>query len=327
MKKIFRPRYSRTRSNRVRLALLGLAIAFGPAPSSANDTIRIGLLPDSAMHWELDVIRHNKLDAKHGIHIGVVPQTSVQTARSALASGAVDIISGDWFWVSRQRAAGRYYTLVPFLTAASAAMASPDSTVASLSAMKALDISHVDGALAPQWLLLKAQHQSIHKSHAAPVTLRTSRDADVHLVDWRTATRLEVEGYRRISATDTIASDLGAEGRMPETGYVFHEEWPRGNRRAAIGFVRASREAKRILKSSDDEWARIRPLMNAADDRVFALLKERFRNGIPGRTISDELADAEDIHILLGPLAAEHDVNLGAAISPGTFWRGHPDNP
>lgn len=316
-----------SRLNRIRLALIGFALCLTPAASSADDTIRIGLLPDSAMHWELDVIRHNKLDAKYGIRFVVTPQTSAQAARDALADGTVDIISGDWFWVSRQRAADRYYTLVPFLTAASAAMASPESAVTSLSGMETLEISHADGTLAPQWLLLKARHQSINKRLAAPVSLRPSGDADVQLVDWRTAARLEIKGYRRISATDDVASDLGAEGRMPETGYVFHEEWPRANRQAAIGFVRASRDAKQILKTSDDEWARIRPLMNAGDDRVFELLKTRFRNGIPGRTISNELADAEDIHILLGPLAAERDVNLSAAISPGTFWRGHPDNP
>lgn len=310
-----------------RLALIVLALWLAPAPTSADNAIRIGLLPDTAMHWELDVIRHHRLDAKHGIHITMAPQASVTAARNALAGGAVDVISGDWFWVSRQRAADRYYTLVPFLTAASAAMAPPELTIASLSKIKALDVSHADGTLAPQWLLLKAQHQIINNRLVTPVSLKASRDADVRLVDWRTAARLEIQGFRRISATDVVASDLGAEGRMPETGYVFHEEWPRANRQAAIGFVRASRDAKQILKTSDEEWIRIRQLMNAGDDRVFELLKARFRSGIPERTISNELADAEDIHILLGPLAAARDANLGAAISPGTFWRGHPDNP
>lgn len=314
-------------SIRSRLAFALFALWLTPAPSSADNAIRIGLLPDTAMHWELDVICHNRLDAKYGIRIIVTPQTSVAASREALAEGTVDIISGDWFWVSRQRAADRYYTLVPFLTAASAAMAPPELAIASLSEIEALNISHTDGTLAPQWLLLKARHQSITKQLAAPISLQSSRDADVRLVDWRTAARLEVQGYRRVSAMDEVASALGAEGRMPETGYVFHEEWPRANRQAAVGFVRASRDAKQILKTSDEEWARIRPLMDAKDDRVFELLKARFRNGIPGRTISNELADAEDIHILLGPLAAKRDGNLGVAISPGTFWRGHPDNP
>ena len=307
--------------------LLGASLLFLPAAApEASEPIRIGLLPGSAIAWELDVIRHNGLDAKYGISIEAVPQDNVDAARRSLATSAVDIISGDWFWVSRQRAADTYYVHVPFLTAAGAAMAAPGVEPGRLADIGAIDSELGDGTLARQWLLIRALRNSDTGS-SNPEELALSRNGNVKLVDWQAAARLEVDGYRRIVATDDAASFLGAEGRMPEIGYVFHEEWPRRNRQEAIGFVRASREAKRILKDSDAEWDRIRPLMDAGDDRVFELLKTRFREGIPTRTISDELADAEDIHIVLGPLAARAGADLRAAISPGTFWRGHPDNP
>ena len=36
-----------------------------------------------------------------------------------------------------------------------------------------------------------------------------------------------------------------------------------------LGFVKASRQAKDLLAKSDEEWTRIRPLMQIDDDAVF----------------------------------------------------------
>ena len=63
-----------------------------------------------------------------------------------------------------------------------------------------------------------------------------------------------------------------------------------------LGFVKASKQAKELLATSDAEWDRLRPLMRIDDDAVFKNTVKRFREGIPNRPIAEEEADTAKVY-------------------------------
>ena len=80
----------------------------------ANQTLKVGVLAFGTVNWELDVIKHNKLDKKYGIDLQVVKLASKNAVSIAIQSKSVDIIVTDWIWVNRQRFEGRDYTFYPY---------------------------------------------------------------------------------------------------------------------------------------------------------------------------------------------------------------------
>jgi len=86
-------------------------------------------------------------------------------------------------------------------------------------------------------------------------------------------------------------------------------------------FLAVTRRAKEILAASDAEWERIARLVSAGDAAALKLYRDRYREGIPHRSIDDEEADAR---ILFGVLATQGGAGLvgeAAALEPGTFFR------
>ena len=116
------------------------------------------------------------------------------------------------------------------------------------------------------------------------------------------------------------AEALGATGAISAIGYVFNEEWANEHKDAMLGFVKASKQAKELLASSDAEWDRLRPLMRIDDDAVFKNTVKRFREGIPNRPIAEEEADTAKVYDALVKLGGEELVGKATTMSPGTFW-------
>jgi NitT/TauT family transport system substrate-binding protein len=76
-----------------------------------------------------------------------------------------------------------------------------------------------------------------------------------------------------------------------------------------------------LLATSDEEWWRIRPLMQAKDDATIEALKRHFREGIPNRPVRENEADAKILYQFLREFGGEELVGPGAGLSPGTFWK------
>ena len=137
---------------------------------------------------------------------------------------------------------------------------------------------------------------------------------------WNFNAKLEVQGYRPLVSGAEAAEALGATGAISAIGYVFNEEWANEHKNAMLGFVKASKQAKELLASSDAEWDRLRPLMRIDDDAVFNNTVKRFREGIPNRPIAEEEADTAKVYDALVKLGGEELVGKATTMSPGTFW-------
>ena len=84
--------------------------------------------------------------------------------------------------------------------------------------------------------------------------------------------------------------------------------------------MKASRAAKDILATSDEEWQRLRPLINAETDAVFETLVKRYREGIPTRPIAEEEEDTAKVYEYLAKVGGEQLVGTATTMPEGTFW-------
>ncbi len=325
----------RTGRQRHTLAALFLAVWLGMiGQAAADDAIRIGVLKFGTVNWELDVIKTQGLDRKEGFTLEVLGLASKNATSVALQAGEVDMIVTDWIWVSRQRAEGVDYTFVPFSTAAGALMVPAGSPVRGLADLKGRRLGIAGGPLDKSWLLLRAlasrnpgfdADREIDKAFAAPPLLNQQVQAgrlDAVLNFWHFAARLEAVGFRRVMGVDDMVGALGIDGQIPLIGYVFDQAWAEANRERLLGFLAASRAAKEMLRRSDEEWLRLRPLMKAKDDAAFRALRDAYRGGIPERWGEAERSAAGKLFAILAAQGGEKLVGRSKTLQDGTFWPG-----
>ena len=316
------------------LAKLSLAgvLAVSAAQAVAQETVRIGVLKFGTVNWEIDTIIHHGLDEKNGFNLEMVILASNDATRIAINAGEVDVIVSDWLFVSRQRAEGVPLTFVPYSTSVGAIMAPPDSGIETLDDLKGKNIGVAGGPLDKNWLAIRALAQAEHgfdleretsQAFGAPPLLMEKLkqgELDAALNYWNYNAQLETEGYRQIVSGEEAARALGAEGPISAIGYVFNEEWANEHKEAMLGFVRASRQAKELLATSDEEWQRLRPLVNVEDEEVFRNIVKRYREGIPSRPIAEEERDTAAVYEKLAAIGGEDLVGPATTMSPGTFW-------
>jgi NitT/TauT family transport system substrate-binding protein len=315
-------------------AFVGLLLTLSAGAGRAQDlgTIKVGVLAFGTVSWELDVIEQNGLDRAHGFKLEVQAFGSGQATDVALQGRAVDTVVSDWLWVSRQRAEGQMLTFVPFSSTVGALMVPPDSGIESLSDLTDRRLGIAGGPIDKSWLLLQGLAaesydmdlaSAVEPVYGAPPLLNQkaeSGELDAILNYWHYAARLEARGFSRLIDIGEAARALGIEHEVPQLGYVFFEDWANEHTELVLAFIDASREAKQILLSSDEEWERIRPLTQAEDDATFEALKRRWREGVPENWGEAERADAAKLYAILAGLGGERLVGNASELQSGTFW-------
>ena len=251
----------------------------------------------------------------------------------ALQAGAVDIIVSDWLWVSRQRSEGGDLALVPYSSAVGAVMVGPQSPLGGLADLRGKTIGVAGGPLDKSWLLLRALVQRRHGfdlaaesevAYGAPPLMSEkalSGELDAVLNFWHFCARLEAAGFRRLLGANEAARELGAKGDVSALGYVFHDAWASDNGAALAGFLAASADAKALLAKSDAEWQRLAPLVRA-EGAELAVLRDRYREGIPRRPPAEEAEDAAKLYAVLASIGGDKLVGHAPTMAPGTFWAG-----
>ena len=299
----------------------------------AADVVKVGVLKFGTVNWELKSMQHGGLDTAEGIDVEIVPFAGGDATRVALQGGEVDVIVADWLWVSRQRADGGDFVFVPYSSSVGAMMVGPDAGIDSLAAVKGKKIGVAGGKLDKSWLLLQGMAKQQHGFDLAaeneivfgapPLLAEKTRsgELDVMLNFWHYCARLEAEGFERLVSAEDAANALGASGPVSAIGYVFSEAWANENPQLAAGFVKASRATKALLGSSDEEWERLGSSGAIKDgDAARAVLRDRFREGIPARAIADEITDAGNIYKILGELGGVKLIGSSPVMVEGTYW-------
>ncbi len=317
-----------------RRALLGtgLAAAAFAQKAASLSTVRVGVLRYGTVSWELDVIRHHALDAAEQITVAPREVATAQASQVALQAGDVDMIVVDWLWVARQRGAGADWTFVPFSDAVGALIVPADSSVRELPDLAGRSLGIAGSPLDKSWLILRAYATQRYgfdlnavatKSFGPPPLLAEQMKAgrlDALLTYWQFAAKAEADGARRVLAVEDAVSGLGIGAGVPYIGYTFAQRWAEQNPMPIDGFVAASRKARTILATSDDEWQRIKPITSAADDAELTRLRDWYRHGIPRTWQASERSAAAQLFDLLARIGGRDLVGPITALPAGTFW-------
>ena len=308
------------------------SVALMPATTIASSTVRVGVLKFGTVHWELDTIAHHRLDAQHGVSVQVLSLASKRATDVALQGGAVDVIVSDWIWVSRQRAQRRHYTFVPYSLTVGALMVRPDVAIHDLRDLKNRRIGVAGGPLDKSWLLLRAYSRQrlgsdlvslVEPNFAAPPVLNQLMlrgELPAVLNFWHYNARLAAAGMVPLISVSEMLKGLGVEAPVPLLGWVFSEQWAKANRDALHAFLDTSYAAKHLLLRSDDEWQRLRGLLDADDDATARALRDAYRQGVPNGFGGAEKAAAAQTFELLAREGGNALVGEQHTLSAGTFW-------
>jgi len=306
-----------TKTFRFLPALLLCLWANAPGPLAAADRpLSVGVLKFGTVSWQLDTLKSHGLDAAEGLSLETLALASNNATAVALQAGEVDLIVSDWIWVMRQRAAGDDLVFVPYSHALGALIAGTGKGIARIEDLAGKQIGVAGGPVDKSWLVLRAWSEAKLGldigERATPVfgappllseQLRRG-ELDAVLTFWPFAARLEAEGHRQIVGTSDLLADLGIDGPLPLIGYVFRESLAQERLAEVEGFFRAVAAANDILLSSDQEWARLRPLMRAESDAEFERLKAGFQAGLP-KDFTVDPAQAEALYAILAKWGGE----------------------
>ncbi len=298
---------------------------------SSLPVLKIAVLKFGTVNWELNTIKHHKLDAKHGFELSVEGVAGEAAAKIAFQGGTVDAMVTDWIWVARQRAAGKDFVFIPYSKSVGGLMVPAGSKAKSLKDMKGGRIGVAGGPLDKSWLLLQAFAKKEHGFDLAaetepvfgapPLIYKKALQGEMAgaINFWHFAAKMKAAGMRNLVSVAEAAKALGLDPDTPLLGYVFKGELPHEKPALIYGFAAASRDAKAMLSKEDAEWDRLRPLMKAADDAEFAALKAGFREGIPSPEPIDETA-AGHLLSVMAELGGRDLVGKATTLPEGVFY-------
>lgn len=312
------------------VALVTLALA--ALPAQAADAIRIGVLKFGTVSWELDTIRANGFDEKHGVALEVQAFAGEDAASIAFRAGAVDMIVTDWIEVARRRAEGEAISFAPYSTSIGAIMVPEASPLASIADLRDQRIGVTGGPLDKAWLLIQGaaakngldiagENDVVYGAPPLIAEKLRQGEFDAALNYWQFNARLEAGGFRVLTGGGDAARALGAEGPTSVLGYVFRQDWADEHRDKVLAFLAASRDAKALLAESNAEWTRLSQagIVRETGGQL-EKVRERFRDGIPRRAVAEEQADAARLFTVLAELGGRDLVGDATALPGGTFW-------
>ncbi|GLK73692.1 ABC transporter substrate-binding protein [Ancylobacter dichloromethanicus] len=303
-----------------RRTLLAGAVGLLAAPSVARVQsgpplrLRVGTLKFGTLNWLVETIRAEGLDTGEGLALERVDFASGQATTVALQADDVDLIVSDWLWAMRRTSDGERMRFAPFSNALGALMAAADGPVKTLADLRGRRIGVAGGALDKSWLLLRAYSKAkigvdlasaAEPVYGAPPLVSEQLPlgrVDAVLTFWPYAARLDARGFARLMDVREMITGLGIEPVPPLVGFVWRNAAMAERGAAVAAFLRAAAGANRVLASSDAAWARIRPLMQAANDTEFTRLRDYYRAGIPGPFGEAERASCAKLYEVLAAI-------------------------
>ena len=303
---------------------------------AANEKIKIGVLAFGTVNWELDVLKHNKLDEKYGIEVEVVKLASKNAVSIALQSNSVDIIVNDWVWVNRQRASGKDISFYPYSKAVGALYVN-DEKIKSLLDLSQKRLGIAGGSVDKTWLLFRAYYKNkynkdlknmVNPVFAAPPILykkMLDKSLNASINFWHFNAKLESKGLKRLLGVKEILEEFKISSEIPLIGWTFNSDFANKNKKAINGFLQASYETKKLLSTSEKEWDRIKPLMKVKNDEMFTSLKGGYINGIVKNFSITHIENSKKVFDILYKEGGKKLVGNSTFLDNKTFWNFTPD--
>lgn len=314
----------------IRFLLLSLITIISITNINAQDKLKVGVLAYGTVNWELDVIKHNKLDKKYGFDLEVLKLASKNASAIAMQANSVDMIVTDWLWVNTQRANGKDFTFYPYSKATGTIYTKQNAKT--ILDLEGQELGVAGGPYDKSWLLFQAYTKYKYKKElnelitpvfASPVILYKkilddSLNSAINF--WHFNAKLKAKGVKPLIEMSEVLKELGIKEDISLIGWTFRRDVALKNKSLYNSFIKASHEAKNILLSNEKQWDRIRPLMKAKDDKVFKSLKEGFRQGIIKEFNSKNIEDSKKVFEILLKEGGKNLVSNAKSLDEKTFW-------
>ena len=296
------------------------------------NSIKIAVLKYGSVNWEYNVIKHHKLDKKNNVKIQKVEVTNKDASAVAFLSKSVDIFVTDWIWVSKQRNKGNLVSFYPYSNSAGGLMIKKGKKINSFLDLKNKKVGVAGGSLDKSWLFLRAYAIKKYKkdpltffktSFAAPPLINgllRNNQLDAGYNYWNYSARLEALGYVEFLTLKDILPNLGIKGELPLIGYVFREDFVKKNEKMLNGFIKASYEARNILKTSNNEWERLSKMTGAKNKLMLEKIRDGFRKGIPSDNHQLMRKNIQHAYEILSQIGGEELVGSSSSLASGTYW-------
>lgn len=265
--------------------------------ASELPTIKVGVLSYGTVNWEIDTVKHHKLDHDLGINVKAVKLTTKNAAAIALQGGAVDVILTDLFWVIKQ---GGKFQISPTNKLSGGIYS--NSLNQSLTTIGELGVA--GGANDKNLLLLKAyldtqDSPSLPKlKFGAPPLLNEMMiqgKLDGIINFWHYNARLDAAGFVNVLSTSTMLKAVGIDNDVPLLGWVFSKDFADKHPATIKAFLQASQTAKNILLNNKQEWERLRPKMKANSQQEYESLVAHYPTTLVSSQVNDLQTSAEQI--------------------------------
>lgn len=309
-----------------------LLLPFAPAGHAAVPELKLGVVQFGTVQWVAETIRRRGLDAAHGFVLTLQTLASTEAGRVAIMARSVDAVVSDWPFVAIQRAAGRRLTFAPFSVASGAIMVRAAAPIHTLRDLAGKKLGVAGGPADKSWLLVQAAARaqgadlatSAKIAYGAPPLLAAKLgqgELDGVLTFWNFAARLEAAGHRTAITVEDCARIIGLQARPSLVGYVFSEDWAMSTPGLVDRFLAAATAAEHVLAGSEADWTAIRPMMDAADDRVFDRLRQRFVAGVAHRpSLAEETMQARALFDVLQRQGGSQAMGGLQELPDGIFW-------
>ncbi len=298
----------------------------------AQDKLKIGVLSYGTVNWELDVLKHHKLDKKYGFDLELVNVASKNAQSVALLSNDVDMIVHDWVWVNLQSNKNKSFMFYPYSKATGTLVVNKNSNIKSLADLKGKQLGVAGGKFSKTWLLFKAYYEKKYNKnfqddvsiiYASPSILYlkmldNSLEASINF--WHFNSKLESKGVKALISIKEVFNYLGVKEQIPFIGWTFSKEFGQKNPNLINSFIEASLEAKEILLTNNKEWDRLKPLMNAKNDEVFESLKEGYKKGVIKDFSQENIEDIKKIYKVLATQSGFKYISENSTLNENIFW-------
>lgn len=298
---------------------------------AAKGSLRVVSLKFGSLNWLLQTIKTEGLDKKAGINLDIIEVATNQAGPVALLAGEADVIVSDWPWAMRQRSLGQKLKFRPYSSSLGAVMVTKDAPIHSIGDLEGKKIGVAGSAIDKSWLLLRAfSRRTLGRDladvaepvfAAAPLVAEELRNGrvDACLNFWTYAARLEGDGFRPLLAIDDMFVKLGIEPSPAMVGFIWREDAAEGKSAELKAFFDAINEGNNLLATSDDAFARLRPLMRTKSDAEYFALKAYYRAGIPKPWSAKQTESAEKLFNLLAAEGGRELIGNRTKFDPELF--------
>jgi NitT/TauT family transport system substrate-binding protein len=300
---------------------------------NAQDKLRIGILAFGTVNWELDVLKYNNLDKKYGFDLDIVKLASKNAQLVSLQADDVNVIVNDWIWVNTQRANGKNFSFYPYSKATGTLVVNENSNIKTLLDLKGKELGIAGGVYDKTWLLFQAYSKIKYNIDLkeivtpvyaqAPILYKKMEDNSLEAAInfWHFNAKLESKNIKPLIEIEEILKELDVSGDVSFVGWTFNEKFAFENRDLINKFLMACKESREILNSSDEEWNRIREIMNVKNDIEFNALKIAYKKGIINEFNEKNIADLQKVFNILLKEGGSEFVGDSNSLNNDIFWK------